>query len=62
MDAATEKPLLREFCLITLKPLMYVANVAEGGFKDNPYLAAVEQRAVEEPLGGEERGELWDLR
>jgi GTP-binding protein YchF len=47
MDA-TERPLLRELHLITAKPLMYVANVAEGGFKDNPYLAAVEKRAVEE--------------
>jgi hypothetical protein len=40
-----ERPLLREYCLITLKPLMYVANVAEGGFKDNPYLDAVAKRA-----------------
>jgi GTP-binding protein YchF len=47
MDAA-ELPLLRELHLITLKPLMYVANVAEDGFKNNPYLEAVEQRAVEE--------------
>jgi GTP-binding protein YchF len=44
MDPA-ERPLLRELCLITLKPLMYVANVAEGGFKDNPYLDAVQKRA-----------------
>jgi len=44
----TERPLLRELHLITAKPLMYVANVAEGGFKDNPFLAAVEQRAAEE--------------
>jgi ribosome-binding ATPase len=48
MDAPTEKPLLREFCLITLKPLMYVANVAESGFKDNPYLDAVRARAATE--------------
>ena len=48
MDAATEKPLLREFCLITLKPLMYVANVAEGGFAGNPYLDAVRERAEAE--------------
>jgi GTP-binding protein YchF len=48
MDAAAEKPLLRELGLITMKPLMYVANVAEGGFKDNPHLDAVRQRAVEE--------------
>jgi len=47
MDPA-ERPLLRELHLITLKPLMYVANVAEGGFKDNPYLAAVEERAAGE--------------
>jgi GTP-binding protein YchF len=45
MDAA-ERPLLRELHLITAKPLMYVANVAENGFRDNPYLAAVEERAA----------------
>jgi GTP-binding protein YchF len=44
MDA-TERPLLHELHLITAKPLMYVANVAEGGFKDNPYLDAVQKRA-----------------
>src|SRR5512135_3745046 len=47
MDPA-DRPLLRELHLITAKPLMYVANVAENGFKDNPYLAAVEKRAAEE--------------
>jgi GTP-binding protein YchF len=47
MDA-TERLLLRELCLITLKPLMYVANVAEDGFKDNPYLDAVAKRAEAE--------------
>ena len=47
MDPA-ERPLLKELHLITLKPLMYVANVAEGGFRDNPYLTAVEKRAAEE--------------
>ncbi len=45
MDAASERPLLREFHLITLKPLMYVANVAEGGFENNAYLDAVRARA-----------------
>ena len=44
MDAA-ERPLLRELHLITVKPLMYVANVAENGFKDNPYLDVVQKRA-----------------
>jgi hypothetical protein len=40
-----ERPLLHELHLITLKPLMYVANVAENGFKDNPYLDVVQKRA-----------------
>ena len=43
-----ERPLLRELHLITLKPLMYVANVAENGFKNNPYLEVVKARAVTE--------------
>jgi hypothetical protein len=43
-----ERPLLRELHLITLKPLMYVANVAENGFKDNPYLDAVRARGAAE--------------
>ena len=29
---------LRPLCLITAKPAMFVANVAENGFEDNPYL------------------------
>ncbi len=41
-----ERPMLRELHLLTAKPVMYVANVAEGGFSDNPYLAAVEKRAA----------------
>ena len=39
---------LRELSLLTAKPVMYVANVAEGGFANNPLLAAVEQRAAGE--------------
>ena len=35
-------------CLLTLKPLMYVANVAEGGFENNPQLDAVKTRAATE--------------
>jgi GTP-binding protein YchF len=45
---ATERPLLRELHLITIKPLMYVANVAEHGFHDNPYLDLVQKLAVAE--------------
>jgi len=39
---------LRELSLLTAKPVMYVANVSEGGFVDNPLLAAVEKRAAGE--------------
>jgi hypothetical protein len=35
---AEEKELIRPFCLITAKPAMFVANVAENGFADNPHL------------------------
>jgi GTP-binding protein YchF len=45
---AEERRLLQELHLITLKPLMYVANVAEGGFIDNPHLEAVRKLAQEE--------------
>ena len=45
---AAERLLVREFCLITAKPLMYVANVAEDGFKNNPHLDAVRARAESE--------------
>jgi len=44
----TERLGLRELHLITIKPLMYVANVAENGFKDNAYLDVVERRAQAE--------------
>ncbi len=40
--------LLQDLHLLTAKPVMYVANVAEGGFDNNPLLAIVEQRAAEE--------------
>ena len=40
-----ERDLLRPLCLLTAKPAMYVANVAEDGFHDNPLLAAVEEFA-----------------
>jgi GTP-binding protein YchF len=39
---------LKPLFLLTMKPTMYVANVAENGFKDNPLLAAVEARAKSE--------------
>jgi ribosome-binding ATPase len=45
---AEEKDVLRPFFLLTMKPTMYVANVAEGGFHDNPLLGAVEAHAKTE--------------
>jgi GTP-binding protein YchF len=33
-----EQPLLQQFFLITAKPAMFVANVAEDGFENNPFL------------------------
>ena len=37
-----------ELHLLTAKPVMYVANVKEDGFENNPYLDAVEKRSAEE--------------
>jgi len=39
---------LRELHLLTLKPIMYVANVNESGFTNNPHLDAVKARATKE--------------
>jgi len=36
--SAEEQALLKPLCLLTVKPAMYVANVAEDGFADNPHL------------------------
>ena len=41
-----EKGLLRELFLLTMKPVMYIANVREDGFEDNPHLDAVRERAA----------------
>ena len=40
-----EKKLIRSYGLITLKPVMYIANVAEDGFENNPYLDQVKDFA-----------------
>ncbi|SEM87629.1 hypothetical protein SAMN02800694_1985 [Luteibacter sp. UNCMF331Sha3.1] len=45
---AEERALVRDMFLITLKPIMYIANVAEDGFENNPHLDAVRARALEE--------------
>ncbi len=43
-----QQQILKSVHLITAKPVMYVANVAEDGFVDNPYLEAVERYAAGE--------------
>jgi len=43
-----QRAALYELHLLTAKPVMYVANVKEDGFEDNPYLDAVEKRSKEE--------------
>jgi ribosome-binding ATPase len=43
-----EKATLRPLFLLTMKPTMYVANVEEHGFADNPLLKLVEERAARE--------------
>ena len=47
----TERQLLRGYHLITLKPLMYIANVSEDGFTDNPLLDDVQALAAQEGAG-----------
>ncbi|MFO1362891.1 MAG: redox-regulated ATPase YchF [Burkholderiales bacterium] len=46
--AKEELAVLRPLFLLTMKPTMYVANVAEHGFHDNPLLAQVEAHAARE--------------
>ena len=43
-----EKVILKPLCLITAKPAMFVANVKESGFANNPHLDAVRQYAEAE--------------
>ena len=43
-----EKQTARGFHLLTIKPVMYIANVAEDGFEDNPLLDIVRAIAEEE--------------
>lgn len=43
-----ERKIIKSLNLLTLKPTMYIANVDEDGFSDNPLLAAVEKLAQQE--------------
>ncbi len=43
-----EKALVKQLHLLTTKPTMYIANVNEDGFENNPYLDAVREIATAE--------------
>ena len=43
-----ELNILKPLCLITVKPVMYIANVDENGFENNPLLDSVTARAKQE--------------
>ncbi len=45
---AEEQAMIKGFCFITAKRAMYVANVKEDGFADNPHLKAVQDYAAAE--------------
>ncbi|MDR2323963.1 MAG: redox-regulated ATPase YchF [Acidovorax sp.] len=40
-----DAPLLKQFCLITAKPAMFVGNVSEDGFENNPLLDSLKAYA-----------------
>ncbi|MFW2177147.1 MULTISPECIES: redox-regulated ATPase YchF [unclassified Moraxella] len=61
-----EKKLIRSYGLITLKPVMYIANVAEDGFENNPYLDQVREfaekdNAIVVPLCNQIESEIAQL-
>ncbi len=43
-----ERALIRDLCLMTLKPAMYIANVQDDGFENNPLLDKVQALAEKE--------------
>ncbi len=45
---ADQLHLLKPLCLLTVKPVMYLANVEENGFDNNPLLAKVEEMGKRE--------------
>ncbi|HSW52750.1 MAG TPA: redox-regulated ATPase YchF, partial [Sulfuricaulis sp.] len=61
-----EHRLLKPLCLLTDKPLMYIANVNEKGFSNNPWLDQVDQLARSEnsvavPICARIEAELADM-
>ncbi len=45
---ADEMALIKQLSLLTAKPVLYVANVIEGGFENNPLLDRVKEHAAKE--------------
>ena len=43
-----EQAMIRDLFLLTVKPTLYIANVAEDGFENNPLLDAVREHAAKE--------------
>ena len=63
---AEDARLLKPLCLLTAKPTMYIANVAENGFTNNPLLEKVEALAQQEgatvvPICAAIEAELADM-
>lgn len=61
-----EKVMLRDLHLLTIKPMMYIANVNEDGFENNTMLddvraLAVEQGAIVVPVCAEIEAEIAEL-
>ncbi len=64
--SAEEQVLIRELCLLTVKPTMYIANVSEDGFDNNPYLDQVRaiaeaENAVVVPICNKIEAEISEL-
>jgi len=64
--SAEERAILKPLCLLTVKPTMYIANVSENGFRDNPYLERVRAYAAKEgavvvPVSAAIEAELAEL-
>ena len=61
-----EQAVLKPLCLITAKPAMFVANVAEDGFENNPHLdrlreVAAKQHAPVVVISAKTEAELADM-
>ena len=64
--AESDEPFLRSLQLISAKPVMYIANVDEQGFSNNPYLDQLEtiakaENAIVVPISAALEAEISDL-